>query len=130
MVDAASPPHVKSHMLGTPLISAASVSMRYPIVLIPRHKNNYFKPHESFNLLGMLQNPMVMIMVLTGLMMVGMPYIMVTLLVPSQRTTLTHRVRNTWTRKHWKSLKPIRERLQVSKTLYKVGTSSPGMSAL
>lgn len=66
-------------MLGTPLITATSVSLRYPIVLMPRHKNSYFKPRESFNLLGMLQNPMVMIMVLTGMMMFGMPYIMVTL---------------------------------------------------
>ena len=79
-------------MLGTPLISASSVSLRYPIVLVPRHKNNYFKPHESFSLLGMFQNPMVMIMVLTGLMMLGMPYIMVTLLpsadVPCSPTEL------------------------------------------
>ncbi|KAI9572802.1 hypothetical protein HD554DRAFT_2063114 [Boletus coccyginus] len=76
VLDSTSPPQVRSHMLGTPLISTSSVSLRYPIVLIPRHKNNYFKPHESFSLLGMFQNPMVMIMVLTGLMMLGMPYIM------------------------------------------------------
>lgn len=77
-----STPHVRSYTLGTPLISTASVSLRYPLVLTPRHKNNYFKPRESFNLLGMLQNPMMMIMVLTGLMMLGMPYIMVSLLSP------------------------------------------------
>jgi hypothetical protein len=76
-------------MLGTPLITATSASLRYPIVLIPRHKNSYFKPRESFNVLGMLQNPMVMIMVLTGLMMFGMPYIMVTL-TPGPCTLLTH----------------------------------------
>lgn len=69
-------------MLGTPLTSATSASLRYPIVLMPRHKNNYFKPRESFNLLGMFQNPMMMIMVLTGAMMLGTPYIMVTLLFP------------------------------------------------
>lgn len=67
-------------MLGTPLISATSVSLQYPIVLTPRHKNNYFKARESFNLLGMFQNPMMMIMVLTGLMTLGTPYLMVTLL--------------------------------------------------
>jgi len=76
VVDSTSPPQIRSHMLGTPLMSATSVSLRYPIVLVPRHKNNYFKPRESFNLLGMFQNPMVMIMVLTALMMLGMPYIM------------------------------------------------------
>lgn len=69
-------------MLGTPLMSTTSVYLRYPIVLTPRHKNSYFKPRDSFNLLGMFQNPMMMIMVLTGLMMFGMPYIMVTLLSP------------------------------------------------
>ncbi|KAH0838453.1 hypothetical protein J3R83DRAFT_6764 [Lanmaoa asiatica] len=76
VLDSTSPPHIRSHMLGTPLISAASVSLRYPIVLVPRHKNGYFKARDSFNLLGMFQNPMMMIMVLTGVMMLGMPYIM------------------------------------------------------
>ena len=79
-------------MLGTPLLSAASVSLRYPIALTPRHKNNYFKPREAFNLLGMFQNPMMMVMVLTGVMMLGMPYIMLTLLslvdVPCSRIEL------------------------------------------
>jgi len=76
VADSTSPPHVRSHLLGTPLISAASVYLRYPIALTPRHKNNYFQPRESFNLLAMFQSPMVMIMVVTGLMMLGMPYIM------------------------------------------------------
>ncbi|KAG9314520.1 hypothetical protein JVU11DRAFT_5317 [Chiua virens] len=69
-------PQVRSHMLGTPLISPPAASLRYPIALTPRHKNSYFKPRESFNLLGMFQNPMMLIMVLTGVMMLGMPYIM------------------------------------------------------
>ncbi|KIJ21591.1 hypothetical protein PAXINDRAFT_123532 [Paxillus involutus ATCC 200175] len=74
--DSSQRPDIKSHIVGTPLTSSASVSLPYPVVLTPRQKNNYFKPRESFNLLGMFQNPMIMIMMLTGLMMLGMPYIM------------------------------------------------------
>ncbi|KAF8844090.1 hypothetical protein BDN67DRAFT_54162 [Paxillus ammoniavirescens] len=74
--DSSQPPDIKSYIVGTPLTSSASVSLPYPVVLTPRQKNNYFKPRESFNLLGMFQNPMIMIMMLTGLMMLGMPYIM------------------------------------------------------
>ncbi|KAH7915357.1 hypothetical protein BJ138DRAFT_1122722 [Hygrophoropsis aurantiaca] len=69
-------PEVKSYVFGTPLTSHASVKLPYPVVLVPRHRNNYFMPRESFNLLGMFQNPMMMIMVLTGVMMIGMPYIL------------------------------------------------------
>jgi len=69
-------PGVKSYVFGTPLTSHASVKLPYPVVLVPRHRNNYFMPRESFNLLGMFQNPMMMIMVLTGVMMIGMPYIL------------------------------------------------------
>jgi hypothetical protein len=49
-------------------------------MLTPRHKNRYFSPRESFNLLGMFQSPMMMIMALTGVMMLAMPYIMVNLI--------------------------------------------------
>ncbi|KAG0709046.1 hypothetical protein DFH29DRAFT_1036509, partial [Suillus ampliporus] len=67
---------VRPHIFGTPLLTTTSFSLPYPIMLIPRHKNRYFSPHESFNLLGMFQSPMMMIMVLTGVMMLAMPYIM------------------------------------------------------
>ncbi|KAH7883752.1 hypothetical protein F5I97DRAFT_1938425 [Phlebopus sp. FC_14] len=68
-------PEIKSYIVGTPLMSP-SVVLSYPVVFTPRHKNNYFQPRESFNLLGMFRNPMMMIMVLTGVLVVGMPYIM------------------------------------------------------
>ncbi|KAG1755103.1 uncharacterized protein EDB91DRAFT_1097293 [Suillus paluster] len=69
-------PEVRPHIFGTPLLTTTSFSLPYPILLIPRHKNRYFSPRESFNLLGMFQSPMMMIMVLTGVMMLAMPYIM------------------------------------------------------
>jgi len=69
-------PEVRSYVFGTPLLTTSSVSLPYPVVLIPRHENKYFSPRESFNLLGMFQSPMMMIMALTGGMMLAMPYIM------------------------------------------------------
>jgi len=77
--DSSQQPEIKSYMVGTPLTSLTSVSLSYPVVLTPRHKNKYFKPRESFNLFGMFQNPMMMIMLLTGVMMLAMPYIMTNL---------------------------------------------------
>ena len=70
-------PDIKSHIFGTILLSSSAVSLPYPIALIPHGKNNYFKPHASFSLLGMFQNPMMMMMLLTGVMVLGLPYVMV-----------------------------------------------------
>ncbi|KAG2754573.1 hypothetical protein P692DRAFT_20854293 [Suillus brevipes Sb2] len=69
-------PEVRPYIFGTPLLTTTSFSLPYPIMLTPRHKNRYFSPRESFNLLGMFQSPMMMIMALTGVMMLAMPYIM------------------------------------------------------
>ncbi|KAG1826142.1 uncharacterized protein BJ212DRAFT_1511301, partial [Suillus subaureus] len=68
-------PEVRPYIFGTPLLATTSFSLPYPIVLTPRHKNRYFSPRESFNLLGMFQSPMMMIMALTGVLMLAMPYI-------------------------------------------------------
>ncbi|EIW86556.1 hypothetical protein CONPUDRAFT_95162 [Coniophora puteana RWD-64-598 SS2] len=76
VADSESTPDVRSHIMGTSYSPSTSANLPYPVVLVPRHKNNYFTPHESFNLLGMFQNPMMLIMVLTGAMMLAMPYIM------------------------------------------------------
>lgn len=69
-------PEVRPYIFGTPLLTTTAFILPYPIMLIPRHKNRYFSPRESFNLLGMFQSPMMMIMALTGVMMLAMPYIM------------------------------------------------------
>ncbi|KAI6106664.1 hypothetical protein EDD16DRAFT_1713292 [Pisolithus croceorrhizus] len=74
--DSSSIPEIKTYVFGTPLLSPSAVTLPYPIVLSPRSKNNYFKPHESFSLLGMFQNPMMMLMLLTAGMMLATPYIM------------------------------------------------------
>lgn len=52
------------------------MTLRYPIVLTPRQKAEYFVERQAFNALGMLKNPMVMMMVGMGALVLGMPYIM------------------------------------------------------
>ncbi|KAI0257501.1 hypothetical protein BJV78DRAFT_1272479 [Lactifluus subvellereus] len=56
-----SPPEVHAYTIGTPLNPLSP---------------DYFVPHQSFNVLQMFQNPMMLIMVFGGLMMLAMPYIM------------------------------------------------------
>ncbi|KAH8112105.1 hypothetical protein DFH11DRAFT_538436 [Phellopilus nigrolimitatus] len=69
-------PDVRPYVLGTPHNPPSPISLQYPIVLKPRRKADYFVERQSFNALGMLQNPMVLMMVVTGVLVVGMPYLM------------------------------------------------------
>lgn len=70
-------PTIHPFIIGTPFNSVSSITIPYPLTLIPRSKNAWFVPREGFNLVGMFQNPMMLIMVFTGVMMFAMPYIMV-----------------------------------------------------
>jgi hypothetical protein len=74
-------PEVHPYVLGTPFNPVSPIILPYPITLIARSKNSYFVPRESFNVVGMFQNPMMLIMVFTGVMMFAMPYIMVRFLL-------------------------------------------------
>jgi len=47
--------------------------------LVPRQRKSYFVPHQSFNVMQMFQNPMMLIMVFGGVMMLAMPYVTVTI---------------------------------------------------
>ncbi|KAG6842511.1 hypothetical protein C0991_000037 [Blastosporella zonata] len=76
ILDSASTPEVRPYTIGTPLNPPSTVLLAYPITLTPRHKHAYFVPHESFNLLAMLSNPMTLMMVVGGAMMLAMPYLM------------------------------------------------------
>ncbi|CAE6473481.1 unnamed protein product [Rhizoctonia solani] len=65
------------HVLGTPFeLSVASPALPYPLTLSARSKNVYFVPREGFNLAGMFQNPMMLMMVVTGAMVMFMPKLM------------------------------------------------------
>ncbi|KAF7978872.1 hypothetical protein HWV62_44357 [Athelia sp. TMB] len=69
-------PSVHPYVLGTPFNPASSITLPYPVTLIPRAKNAYYVAREGFNVMGMLSNPMMLIMGFTALMMFAMPYIM------------------------------------------------------
>ncbi|KAJ1311806.1 hypothetical protein OPQ81_010270 [Rhizoctonia solani] len=65
------------HVLGTPFeLSVTGPTLPYPLTLSARSKNVYFVPREGFNLAGMFQNPMMLMMVVTGIMVMFMPKLM------------------------------------------------------
>lgn len=68
---------VRPYVPGTPLNPPSPVLLPYPVVLIPREKSVYFVPPETFNLIAMMSNPMMLLMVLGGGMMLATPYLMV-----------------------------------------------------
>ncbi|KAF8078440.1 hypothetical protein FPV67DRAFT_1465276 [Lyophyllum atratum] len=76
VLDSISVPEVRPYVAGTPLNPPSTVLLPSPIILTPRQKHAYFVPHESFNLMAMLSNPMMLMMVVGGAMMLAMPYLM------------------------------------------------------
>ncbi|KAG7450334.1 uncharacterized protein BT62DRAFT_1001172 [Guyanagaster necrorhizus] len=67
---------VRPYLPGTPLNPPVPNRLQYPLALTPRTKHKYFVPPDSFNMLGMLKSPMVLMMVFTGAMVLAMPYLM------------------------------------------------------
>ncbi|KAF8213375.1 hypothetical protein K438DRAFT_1956770 [Mycena galopus ATCC 62051] len=65
----------RPYSVGTPLTPASSILLPQ-ISLLARSKHVYFVPVESFNLLGMFQNPMMLMMVGGGIMVFLLPYLM------------------------------------------------------
>ena len=70
-------PEVRPYFPGTPLSPVAPATLPYPIVLSARAKNDYFVPRESFNVLAMFKNPMMMMMLGAGVLVLLMPTLMV-----------------------------------------------------
>ncbi|KAI0004279.1 hypothetical protein BJV74DRAFT_881429 [Russula compacta] len=68
-------PEVRPYMIGTPLNPPSPIELPYPIKFVPRQRKSYFVPPQSFSIVQMLQNPMMLIMVFGGVMMLAMPYI-------------------------------------------------------
>lgn len=94
---------------------------------------NYFVPPQSFNVVQMFQNPMMLIMVFGGLMMLAMPYITVThslafsFLLFDRTEVIYSRGRKTLI------LQCCRKRnrtKQNSRLLFKAATSNLGMSCV
>ncbi|KAI8995555.1 hypothetical protein BD414DRAFT_479876 [Trametes punicea] len=69
-------PEVRPYFPGTPLSPAAPATLPYPIVLSARGKNDYFVPRESFNVLAMFKNPMMLMMLGAGVLVLLMPMMM------------------------------------------------------
>ncbi|KAF8807574.1 hypothetical protein BYT27DRAFT_7189648 [Phlegmacium glaucopus] len=67
---------VRPYVPGTPLNPPSPILLAYPIVLTPREKSAYFVLPETFNLVAMMSNPMMLLMVFGGGMMLAMPYLM------------------------------------------------------
>ncbi|EJD04925.1 uncharacterized protein FOMMEDRAFT_81026 [Fomitiporia mediterranea MF3/22] len=68
-------PDVRPYVQGTPHNPPSTITLQYPIALTPRQKANYFVEPQSFNALGMLQNPMVLMMLVMGVLVIGLPYL-------------------------------------------------------
>ncbi|TFY79375.1 hypothetical protein EWM64_g4638 [Hericium alpestre] len=69
-------PKVRPYIAGTPMNPPSPIKLPYPIRISARQRNTYFVPREGFNVLGMFQNPMMMMMAAAGVMMLATPYLM------------------------------------------------------
>ncbi|KAI0639327.1 hypothetical protein C8Q77DRAFT_1152310 [Trametes polyzona] len=69
-------PEVRAYFPGTPLSPATSATLPYPVVLTARGRHDYFVPRESFNVLAMFKNPMMMMMLAAGVLVLLMPTMM------------------------------------------------------
>ncbi|KAL0580295.1 hypothetical protein V5O48_001712 [Marasmius crinis-equi] len=67
---------VRPYVAGTPLNPPSAITLQYPIAIQAKQHYNYFVPPESFNIMGMLGSPMMLMMIFGGGMMLGMPYLM------------------------------------------------------
>ncbi|KAF9535849.1 hypothetical protein CPB83DRAFT_842451 [Crepidotus variabilis] len=72
----ATPVEVHPYIPGTPFNPSSAVVLPYPIVLAPKERYSFFMPRESFNIGGMLSNPMMLMMIGLGVFMLLTPYIM------------------------------------------------------
>ncbi|KAI0735248.1 hypothetical protein C8Q76DRAFT_711601 [Earliella scabrosa] len=69
-------PEVRPYFPGTPLSPPSPVTLPYPILLSARQRHDYFIPRESFNVLAMFKNPMMMMMLGAGVLVLFMPTMM------------------------------------------------------
>lgn len=69
----------RPYIPGTPHNPPSTISLPYPILLSPRQnvKKMYYVERESFGkgALGMVQSPMVLMMIVMGVLVVGLPYL-------------------------------------------------------
>jgi len=68
---------VYPYIPATPLDPPPRIALAYPIALAARQRNQYFVPPQGFDLFGMFQNPMMLMMVAAAILMVAMPSLLV-----------------------------------------------------
>lgn len=96
-------PEIRPYIPGTPLEPPAAVKLPYPIELQPRRHVSFFVPIESFNLMGMFQNPMMLLMGVTAIIAIGAPYLLVRVYPLDHFPMLMNAAcRNPWILIHWK----------------------------
>ena len=72
-------PEIRPYTPGTPLTPPAPVALPYPITLSPTAKLDYFTQQQAFNLVGMFNSPMMLMMLFAGVMVFATPYLMVSI---------------------------------------------------
>ena len=70
-------PEIRPFILDTAFNPPAPLLLPYPISISTLKKRVYFADEQGFNLLGMFQNPMMLMMLVAGGMAIGMPMLMV-----------------------------------------------------
>ncbi|KAI0094689.1 hypothetical protein BDY19DRAFT_988500 [Irpex rosettiformis] len=76
VLDADTLPEIRPYTPGTPLSPPAPVMLPYPIILSPVAKLDYFTQQQAFNLIGMFNSPMMLMMLFGGIMVFATPYLM------------------------------------------------------
>ncbi|WWD16716.1 hypothetical protein CI109_101147 [Kwoniella shandongensis] len=71
--------HVQAFHPSRQPLPPTTASLPHPLVLAPLGKDNWFTPKGGMNVLGMLKNPMVLMMLFSGIMMFGMPKLIATM---------------------------------------------------
>ncbi|KAI9632368.1 uncharacterized protein MKK02DRAFT_40671 [Dioszegia hungarica] len=72
-------PHLQPFYPGKTPLTTSSPSLAYPLALRPIGREDYYTPKGGVNVLGMLKNPVVLMMLASGVMMFGMPKLMASL---------------------------------------------------
>lgn len=55
----------------------ADKSLPYPLEISPLGKEEFFEVNKGFEVGGMLKNPMILMMIFSGVIMLGLPYLTV-----------------------------------------------------
>ncbi|KAI0757075.1 hypothetical protein C8Q80DRAFT_76093 [Daedaleopsis nitida] len=76
VLDTETLPEVRPYFLGTPLSPTSPVTLPYPIQLTAQRRHDYFTPRQSFNVIEMFKNPMMMMMLGAGVLVLLMPMMM------------------------------------------------------